>query len=102
MQVKEKNLRAYWIIAVGMVSVLLVHLPFFILGEQTYLSVHDNLDSDFIYNHILKISGHLFSWDSDTPVMNVFNGLPRSYFHSEYSFCTRTLLLFAFLLGVYH
>ena len=53
MQVKEKNLRAYWIIAVGMVSVLLVHLPFFILGEQTYLSVHDNLDSDFIYNHIL-------------------------------------------------
>ncbi|MGH1338223.1 MAG: DUF6044 family protein [Aureispira sp.] len=90
---KESHLNAYYILAVGIVSVLFVHLPFFILGEQTYLSVHDNLDSDFIYNHILKISGQLFNWDSDAPVRNVFNGLPRSYFHSEYSF-VRVLFYF--------
>lgn len=80
------NLHFHFIIIIGITIVLLLHLPFFILGDGTYLSIHDNLDSDFIYIHLLKISNNLFSWDSNALVMNVFDGLPRSYFHSEYSF----------------
>jgi len=78
----------------GLLILLMAHLPFFILGENSFITIHDNLDSDFIYLHVLKISGNLFSFDGSTPISNIFNGLERSYIHSEFSFIR---VLFYFL-----
>ena len=81
-------------VALGIGLILILHIPVFILGERSYVLVHDNLDSEFVYLHILKISRNLFGFSGSSPVYNIFNGLSRGYFHSEFSFIR---VLFYFL-----
>ena len=80
MEIKKNEIIA------GVGFVLLAQLPLFLLGESSYVVEHDNLDSEIVYLQILKLSNNLLGWDGSAIVPNVFNGLPRSYFHSEYSF----------------
>ncbi|SFB33085.1 hypothetical protein SAMN04488072_11650 [Lentibacillus halodurans] len=49
--------------------------PYYILGEDTHIRVHDNLDSNIVWYKLLAESGQFFSI-SELP--NVINGLPRS------------------------
>ncbi len=71
---------------VGIGFILLAYLPFLLLGEASYLVEHDNLDSELVYLQMLKLSDNLLGWNGSSIVPNVFNGVPRSYFHSEFSF----------------
>ncbi|MGP4105741.1 DUF6044 family protein [Virgibacillus sp. L01] len=50
-------------------------LPYYILGEDTHIRVHDNLDSNIVWYKLLVESGQLFS---PSTLPNVINGLPRS------------------------
>ncbi|MFC3017784.1 DUF6044 family protein [Virgibacillus litoralis] len=50
-------------------------LPYYILGEDTHIRVHDNLDSNIVWYKLLVESGQLFSPGT---LPNVINGLPRS------------------------
>lgn len=77
----------------GLTIVLFSFLPFFILGENIYLNIFDNLDSEFVYLHVLKISHNLLGFDYTVPVNNIFDGIPRGYIHSEWSFI-RVLFFF--------
>lgn len=77
----------------GLGIVTMAHLPFFLLGTESYITLHDNLDSDFIYLHLLQSTSNLFS-GSEGIVPNVFNGLSTSYFHSEHSFIRVLFYLF--------
>lgn len=70
----------------GFIFIIFLHFPFFLLSKESYIHIHDNLDSDFVYLHLLKISNNLFGWDSSILVPNIFNGIKRGYFHSECSF----------------
>ena len=70
----------------ALVLSLFLLLPFLILRQNTYLIIHDNLDGEFVYFHVLKLAGELFSFHSNTIVPNVMNGIPRSCYHSEFSF----------------
>lgn len=81
-------------ILIGIGLLLLAHLPFFILEENSFVLIHDNLDGDFTYLHVLKISNKLLSFNDSSQVLNIFNGISRDYFHSEYSFIR---ILFYFL-----
>lgn len=65
---------------------IIFFFPVFILGEQSWILIHDNLDSEFIYLHLLKQNNNLFSLNNSGVVPQVFNGLDRNYFHSEFSF----------------
>jgi len=68
-------------------------VPFLFLGEESYITIHDNLDSEFIYLHLLKSSKNLFAL-SESSVSQIFNGLNTSFFHSEFSI---TRVIFAIL-----
>ncbi len=66
----------------AVVGLVVYVLPYVWLGEGAYLTVHDNLDSDLLYLHLLKISRTAFAFDLNTVVPNVMNGIPRSAFRS--------------------
>ena len=83
----EKN---YLLVAGGLL--LLYVLPYVWLGEGAYLTIHDNLDSDFLYLHLLKITNTAFDFDLTTVIPNAmssgpgarlsFSGIPRSAFRT--------------------
>ncbi|MFD1037578.1 DUF6044 family protein [Virgibacillus byunsanensis] len=52
-------------------------MPYYILGGDTHIRVHDNLDSNIVWYKLLIDSGQPFSL-TDTTLPNVINGLPRS------------------------
>ena len=68
-------------------------LPYLVQGKDAYFTIHDNLDGEFVYYHLLKINRLLFGFDASTPVPQVMNGLPRVFFHSEFSFIRLLFLL---------
>jgi hypothetical protein len=52
-------------------------LPFVILGPNSYIRIHDNLDGEFVYKYLLAISGHAFDYGNDVTIPNVLNGIHR-------------------------
>ena len=60
------------------VGLLLYVAPFLILQEDSYFTVHDNLDSNFVHLVLLSATGTAFDFSMDAEVENVMNGLPRS------------------------
>ncbi|MUV36477.1 putative membrane protein YkoS [Lentibacillus sp. JNUCC-1] len=59
-------------------AVLFVYLlPYYVLGEDTHIRVHDNLDSNIVWYKLLVESGLIFAEPGAT-LPNVINGLPRS------------------------
>ncbi|MFD2629870.1 DUF6044 family protein [Oceanobacillus kapialis] len=51
--------------------------PYFILGEDAHIRIHDNLDSNIVWYQLLADSGQIFTLPGAT-LPNVINGLPRS------------------------
>ncbi|GAA0590464.1 DUF6044 family protein [Virgibacillus siamensis] len=76
-------------------------LPYFILGEDTHIRVHDNLDSNIVWYKLLAESGQFFSMESSLP--NVINGLPRSTLASPLDIVVWLYVLFepmtAYIIG---
>src|SRR5690625_1330157 len=56
-------------------------LPYYILGEDTHIRVHDNLDSNIVWYELLSASGMIFS-SPDATLPHIINGRPRSALHS--------------------
>ncbi len=81
----------FWI---GVACLFVAHLPFLILGESSYIMIHDNLDSELVYMQMLKLSNNLIGSSENGIVENVFNGIHRDFFHSEFNVIR---LLFYFL-----
>lgn len=78
----EKN---YLLGAAGLL--LFYILPYVWLGEGAYITIHDNLDSDFLYLYLLKITRTAFDFNLDTLIPNAmsggpFTGIPRSAFRT--------------------
>lgn len=78
----------------GLVITAIILFPFLYLQTNSYLIIHDNLDGEFVYSHLLKITGLLYGFSGDTVIPNVMNGVPRSIFHSEFSFIRLLFYLF--------
>ena len=72
----------FWI---GIACVFITHLPFLILGEASYVMTHDNLDSELVYLILLKMSNNLIGSSETGIVPNIFNGIHRDFFHSEFN-----------------
>ncbi len=79
----EKN---YLLAAIGLLCLYL--LPYVWLGEGAHLTIHDNLDSDFLYLYLLKITNTAFNFRPDTVIENMMStgpgqgGIPRSAFRT--------------------
>src|SRR5699024_10585912 len=52
-------------------------LPYYILGPDTHIRIHDNMDSTMVWYKLLAESGQIFTL-SDVEIPNAINGLPRS------------------------
>lgn len=64
---------------------------FFLLGENIYVSMHDNLDLHVADYHILSETGTFFSHNAVLPLLN---GISRDYFASELSLYSTLYMLF--------
>lgn len=73
-------------LVISIILLIICFIPIFIQGERSWILVHDNLDSEFVYLHLLKQSNNLFPFNSSGVVPQVFNGLDANFFHSEFSF----------------
>ena len=71
--------------------VLSINLVWLLLGQDSYVLIHDNLDGEFVYIiHLLK-SCNVLGIDLDGQIEGVMNGVNRSYFRSGLNI---TILLF--------
>jgi len=68
-------------------------LPYFILGEDTHIREHDNLDSNIVWYKLLAESGQIVTL-TDTTLPNVINGLPRSALPSGFDAVVWLYVLF--------
>ncbi|WP_087972637.1 DUF6044 family protein [Oceanobacillus rekensis] len=69
-----------WIACLVLIAYL---LPYYILGVDTHIRVHDNLDSNIVWYKMLAESGQIFTL-TDTMLPNAINGLPRSTLPSPF------------------
>jgi hypothetical protein len=62
------------------ISVLIYFLPVFILGQNSYIRIHDTLEGEWIWLKLL-VDGHTaFNFDTVARVLQVMKGLPRDAF----------------------
>ncbi|MEX0314681.1 MAG: DUF6044 family protein, partial [Allomuricauda sp.] len=85
-----KNYSNWYVL--GMTVVALYFLPFLILGEESIIFIHDNLEISFIQRTILARNGLPLS--PDFLIEEVMNGLPRAYYPSSLSIVNIFFLLF--------
>ncbi|MGE8206574.1 DUF6044 family protein [Heyndrickxia sp. NPDC080065] len=75
--------RLYMLIAI--LIILIWVAPYFILGQDAHVRVHDNLDSNLGWYKVLKESGQLFA-PIDAPFQQIFNGeMTRDAFYSQFN-----------------
>ena len=60
--------------------VVIYIMPFFILGSNSYIRLHDNLEGEWIWLKILADNHMAFNFDSDAIVPQVMKGLPRNLY----------------------
>ncbi|WP_404454674.1 DUF6044 family protein [Virgibacillus necropolis] len=71
------NFTKYKFILIACLIIIGYLMPYYLLGENTHIRVHDNLDSNIVWYKMLAESGKIFSM-LYTEFPNVINGLPRS------------------------
>ncbi|HEY4245806.1 MAG TPA: DUF6044 family protein [Lacunisphaera sp.] len=69
-------------------------LPFLILGRNSYITIHDNLDGDFVLKSLLSQTGQTVTFDPAATIPNVLNGVPRSTIPSGLNFIFLPFALF--------
>lgn len=82
-----------FIITVACLVIIAYLMPYYILGENTHIRVHDNLDSNIVWYKMLAESGMIFSLP-DAVLPNVINGLPRSALPSAFDWMVWLYVLF--------
>lgn len=86
------NKKILLIVAIAIIGMWVA--PYFILGEDAHMRVHDNLDSNIAWYQVLKESGQLFS-PGETSIPQIMNGeLTRNAFYSEYYMMVFLFMLF--------
>ncbi|WP_099159769.1 DUF6044 family protein [Virgibacillus ndiopensis] len=71
------------LIVIACLVILAYLMPYYVLGENTHIRVHDNMDSNIVWYKLLAESGQIFSL-TDVTLPNVINGLPRSSLPSAF------------------
>ena len=69
-------IRFFWFV------LLLQILPVLLLGENAYIRIHDTLEGELNWYHMLNLSGLGLDLSSDATVPQIMNGQPRITLHS--------------------
>lgn len=78
----------------GLILLIIYFLPALILGKNTTIVIHDNLDSEVVYRVVLAISKQAMSFSQSAKIENIMNGIPRACFVSGLNFTLWLYLLF--------
>ncbi len=84
-----RELRNKWngetkLLTAAMVLLIIFLAPMFVLGENSHIRVHDNLDSNIAWYKVLKDNQMLFGPINET-IPQIINGLPRNSIGTEFS-----------------
>jgi hypothetical protein len=80
------------LIIVGVFVLIIYFIPFILLGENSNVRIHDNLDSEIPWRALLAKDGYMFA--SHTDVREIMNGLPRFCLPSSLNVNTLFYLFF--------
>lgn len=85
----DKKINLFWqkevmSLTIAFVLLMIYLVPPFILGENSHIRVHDNMDSNIAWYKVLKDSGQLFG-PLNATIPQIINGLPRNAFGTEFS-----------------
>ena len=83
---------------IGLIILLIPYVFWFYLGEESYVLIHDNLDSELVYIKKILDENVTFNYGFQTKIDGIMNGLPRGLLRSGFNF---TFILFALLSPIY-
>src|SRR5690625_1337221 len=89
-----KHFSNHKLIILACMVILAYLMPYYVLGENTHIRVHDNLDSNIVWYKMLAESGMIFA-APDATLPNVINGLPRSALPSAFDGMAWLYVLFS-------
>ncbi|WP_240910204.1 DUF6044 family protein [Desulfopila sp. IMCC35008] len=89
------NLYSQHLVKVGFpILILLIYLsPLILLGQDAYILIHDNLDSNIAWFKVLAESDLIFA-PSEKHIPNIFGGLPRVSLGTEFNLNLWLYILF--------
>ena len=80
-------------------------LPYIILGEDSYLRIHDTLEGELVWLHILKENGVMHSIANEVKIAQLMHGLPRNVMPSGFTFianiCNLLGIFYGYIIGQY-
>lgn len=82
------------LLILGAAIISLIYFFWILLGEDSFVLVHDNLDSELVYILQLIRSDNVLGLDLGVEVPGIMNGIRRSFFRSGLNI---TFLIFHFL-----
>ncbi len=77
---------------IGLIIIIIPNIIWAILGENSYVLIHDNLDSEFLYVQQLLHSQNLLGFDLNAKIQGVMEGVPRFFYRSGFNF---TFIIFS-------
>ncbi|MEM9921750.1 MAG: DUF6044 family protein [Bacteroidota bacterium] len=93
----ERPLNTYLYRWVAAALLLLQFLPYLILWDQAYIRIHDTLEGEWLWYHLLFENNLVFDSSGQAVIEQVMNGLPRRFLHSPWSM----EILWISLFGIY-
>jgi hypothetical protein len=66
------------LLVVALATMVAYFVPFLLLGNNSYITIHDTLDGTFVNNYLLVATGKALTFDGNSPIVNIMNGLPRA------------------------
>lgn len=88
---QTNKIKKYGFVA-GILIVLIYVSPYVVLGQDSHITIHDNLDGIFTFRPMLVQSGQVFKFRSS--LEQVMNGLARHSLPSGFNVITWLFLLF--------
>jgi hypothetical protein len=80
-------------------------LPYVILGEDSYIRIHDTLEGELVWLHIMKQNGVMHSLLNEVKIAQLMHGLPRNVMPSGFTFianiCNVFGIFYGYIIGQY-
>lgn len=81
-------------LGIGALTICVLYIFWLILGENSYVLIHDNLDSELVYILQLLKNKNVLGIDLDSTIPGIMNGINRFFFRSGFNL---TFLIFFLL-----
>jgi len=74
-------------------------MPYIILGYDSYIRIHDTLEGELVWLHILKNSGYMHSLSNEMRLNTIMDGLPRNVLPSGFTLIANLCYFFDIFYG---